>query len=157
MGLPYLVSTSSPFPSQPSSPLSPLSAEELRLTEPKAAVVKEGLRLSSALGCTTSGRASEARFHYWWCTCTLTDVSRTRLYWRWQELTFPRTQTAVFKIRRIFHDNPKFFLESASYNFDRWLGEKGKELERWNLEGLVLQGSATMDQRQVSSFPISHI
>ena len=42
-------------------------------------------------------------------------------------------QTIVSVSTRIIHDNPEIFPNPASFNPDRWLGEKGKELERWNV------------------------
>ena len=42
-------------------------------------------------------------------------------------------QTIVSMSARLIHDNPDLFPAPGSFDPDRWLGEKGKELEHWNV------------------------
>ena len=59
---------------------------------------------------------------------------------------FLQMQTIVSMSTRTIHDNPDPFSETGSFKPERWLGEKGKELETWNVAF----------SNEVSPFQISH-
>ena len=86
-------------------------------------------------GRATSGCASEEQFHSRWSTCISTDDAPLNLF----TMALVRTdfslqmQTIVSISTRTIHDNPDLFPEPGSFKPERWLGEKGKELERWNV------------------------
>lgn len=139
MALPYLVSTSSALPFKLSFPFL-VFAREPRLTKPKTAVIKEGLRLSSGIPgilprvVPPQGALVKNKFIPGGVRAPQETPHRIRF-----TLALARTdplfltQTIVSISTRIIHDNPSLFPKPASFSPDRWLGEKGKELERWNV------------------------